>query len=175
METLSAAPLDLDVRSNVADPVFLAAWDAWYRHDWRPFYEKYAAPGAASNFLHQFGAFFESDTLAERAEAQRAELEDFYRSYAQQRTAAGTPVPVARGLVPTLIALPQNEPAIPAWVWPLGALAVLGGGYLLLRPHLQAGFRKDRFLAARDLRRSMARADRGRRVRRRSVSIRRRA
>ena len=156
MEALSAAPLDADIRANVVDPVFFAAWDSWYRHDWRPFYEKYAGSGA-SNLLHQLGAFFEPDVLAARAEVQRAELEDFYRSYAAQPTAAGTLVPAPRGLFPSLAAIPEPAPAVPGWVWPVGALAVLGGGYLLLRPQLRAGFRKDRFLAARDGRNRRAR------------------
>lgn len=164
MHTLSAAPLDADIREHVTDPTFRAAWTAWYERDHLPFYEKYAGP--SSSLWYKLGALVESDDIARRAEAQRAELESFYDSYRAQRSIMGSPLPPPRGTPPTLDGLPAQAPRVPTWVWPVGLVAVGVGLWFVLRPHLRPGVRDDGFLTARDRtsahsRRTRPRAEQG--------------
>lgn len=122
MQVTSAAPFDIDVQTLVKDPVYKAAWDAWYRQGWLPFYERYA--GAHSSRLAQIGVLvsLSSDELAQRAESYREQLESFYQSFPGPGKAHGAP--------PYLGGLPEGGTGLPWWIW-LGAIAVVGGvGYL---------------------------------------------
>lgn len=142
MERESAAPFDADVKANVIDPVFRAAWDAWYTRAWRPFFERYA--GDSAPLLTRLGALLESDDVARRAERFRTELADFVATYA------------AQGLPPTRAAFPvfaiaevaPSAGRVPPWLWLAGGIAggLLGASALARlfrrRPHKSGPVRR---------------------------------
>ena len=130
MQNGSARPLDLDIKTNVVDPTFRAAWTAWYEQAWLPFYEKFA--GDDPSTLSRIRASFTSDEVAARAEAYRQQLSDFYVSYPKQRNAAGQLVPPPTGASPALVGAPTAPGGLtlPWWVWGIGLAGVAGVGYL---------------------------------------------
>ena len=129
MQNGSARPLDNDIKTNVIDPTFRAAWTAWYEQAWLPFYEKFA--GADPSSLARLRATFTSDEVAARAEAYRQQLADFYVSYPKQRTAAGQLVPPPSGASPALVGgATSSALTLPWWVWGIGIAGVAGVGYL---------------------------------------------
>lgn len=129
----SASALDRDIHQHVADAAFRDAWDAWYRSAWLPFFEKYAGPDSSS-WAKLNAALWLNDEVTAQAESYRLQLENFYRTYPQQKTPDGTRVPTPRGASPILPGLPTKPRGsysdVPWWVWALGASAVGGLGYL---------------------------------------------
>lgn len=120
----SAHGLNLAVKANVRDAVFLNAWDAW-NEAWNDFYEKNAGRNVAKLFY--------TDELARTVEGYRVNLLNWHEDYARQRRPDGSPVPPA-GAQPPVRPTPE-DPArrgfdIPWWAWALGGTAVLGVGYL---------------------------------------------
>ena len=120
----SAHGLDLAVKANVRDAVFLNAWDAW-NEAWNDFYEKNAGRNVAKLFY--------TDELARTVEGYRVNLLNWHQDYARQRRPDGSPVPPA-GAQPPVRPTPE-DPArrgfdIPWWAWALGGTAVIGVGYL---------------------------------------------
>ena len=134
MHEASAEPMNRDVDQHVADPAYRAAWDGWYQRAWLPFFDRYAGPHAS--IWTKLGASLESDEIARQAESFRLQLEHFYRTYPQQRTRDGQPVPPPTGAPPVLGGLPAERGvggiALPWWGWALGIAAVGGAGWYLI-------------------------------------------
>jgi len=126
----SAAALDPDVITNVADPAFKRAWSAWFA-EWRVFFD--------SNY-RTFKTLLHSDELKGQVETYRSQLLSWYEGYQRQVGTDGKPVPTPKG-VPPLRPPPEVEAGkggLPWWVWLVGGAALVGVGYLGYRYYQRA-------------------------------------
>lgn len=131
---VSAAALDGDVAANVRREPFRAAWIAWFQN-WGVFFRRYESEWS----LGRLTALADTDGLAAQVAAYRAQLVSWYEGYGRESD-GGKPVPPASGQPP--LAPPKPEPGpdapsegltIPWWMWVLGGVALVGGGYYIYR------------------------------------------
>lgn len=125
-----AAHLDANVQLYIpkASPLY-AAWTAWYRDSWGPFYKKYASEDYST--WSRLGAAFSSDDLATMELQYENQFRSLLDDYNRQPTAQGhsqspsTPntADQARGASGTF--------ALPWWFWVGTTVAVGGVGYFL--------------------------------------------
>lgn len=131
----AADALNRDILANVAEGGYRTAWKAWLAN-WKAFFAK--------TMDEKIGNVFRSDDLDEEVDAKAAEFEGFRRSYADQRTPAGRPVPPSSQ--PTPIPLPKpgegGGSRLPWWFWVGGTIAVAAAGYLGYRYYQEAQAKK---------------------------------
>jgi hypothetical protein len=131
-----AKELDVLMRTNVREPVVLAAWKAWYAQ-WLAFFARHQSKYA------QFGTllFMNTDELAGQTEEYRRTYESFRATYALQRDASGNPLPQPSTPIPVVLtpgATKKEDGSsggiqIPWWFWVVGGVGVTVGGYFLYK------------------------------------------
>jgi hypothetical protein len=132
---ISARALDANIHTYVKRQAFLDHWNRWY-DAWRKFFKEY------QGVWKRVGAITYTDHLAAEVEAKRQQLSSFEDAYEREGTPEN-PTPSIPGGIPAppvpVPSPPSGAPlAVPWWVWTLGGMALVGGGYYLYRTFYSA-------------------------------------
>lgn len=125
-----AVRLDQNVQAFVpSTSAFFAAWNAWYRASWLPFYTEYASEDYSTSA--RLGAIWKSDAIADQTTTFEGQFAALAQDYANQRQANGQ-------VVPPLTFAPHTADqakgvgvsSLPWWFWAGAATVAVGVGYL---------------------------------------------